>query len=70
MLICMILINYLKQKDTSMSRFTVKQPKIDLDKKSMNPILNKLINKMDTESFMIDEKNVLVRLEEYKKRKM
>lgn len=53
-----------------MSRFTVKQPKIDLDKKSMNPILNKLINKMDTESFMIDEKNVLVRLEEYKKRKM
>lgn len=70
MLICMILINYLKQKDISMSRFTVKQPKIDLDKKSMNPILNKLINKMDTESFMIDEKNVLVRLEEYKKRKM
>lgn len=53
-----------------MSRFNIKQPKIDLNKKSMNPVLNKLITKMDSESFMTEEKNILVRLEEYKKRKM
>ena len=53
-----------------MSRFTIKQPKVDLNKKTMNPILNKLINKMDSESFMLEEKNILIRLEEYKKRKM
>ena len=51
-----------------MSRFTIKQPKVDLNKKTMNPILNKLINKMDSESFMLEEKNILIRLEEYKKR--
>ena len=53
-----------------MSRFTIKQPKVYLNKKTMNPILNKLINKMDSESFMLEEKNILIRLEEYKKRKM
>ena len=36
-----------------MSRFTIKQPKVDLNKKTMNPILNKLINKNKTDNSFI-----------------
>lgn len=47
----------------------LKQPSIDLNEETMNPLLKKMIKKMNTESFMTEEKDVLVRLEHYKKRK-
>jgi hypothetical protein len=47
----------------------IKQPKIDLSKKTINPILDKMIKKMDAESFMVNEKDIFVRLEAYKKEK-
>lgn len=47
----------------------LKQPKINLDEKNINPILNKLIHQMNKEGFMLDEQDTLKRLEEYKKRK-
>lgn len=45
----------------------LKQPKVNLDKNNINPILNKLIQNMNKEGFMIDEPDILKRLEEYKK---
>jgi len=47
----------------------LKQPSIDLNEETMNPLLKKMIKKMNSESFMTDEKDVLVRLENYKKKK-
>jgi hypothetical protein len=47
----------------------MKQPSVDLNEETMNPLLKKMIKKMNSESFMLEEKNVLIRLEEYKKRK-
>lgn len=47
----------------------LKQPSIDLNEETMNPLLKKMIKKMNAESFMTEEKDVLVRLEHYKKRK-
>lgn len=47
----------------------LKQPSIDLNEETMNPLLKKMIKKMNTESFMTEEKDVLVRLEHYKKKK-
>lgn len=47
----------------------LKQPSIDLNEETMNPLLKRMIKKMNSESFMMEERNVLVRLEEYKKRK-
>ena len=46
----------------------MKQPKIDLDENTINPILRKLIENMNKEQFMIEESDVLKRLEEYKKK--
>ena len=52
------------------SRFRpLKQPSVDLNEDTMNPLLKRMIKKMNSESFMLEEKNVLIRLEEYKKRK-
>lgn len=45
----------------------IKQPKVNLNEDSMNPILKKLINNMNKENFMIEEPDILKRLEEYKK---
>ena len=47
----------------------MKQPSVDLNEETINPLLKKMIKKMNSESFMLEEKNVLIRLEEYKKRK-
>ena len=47
----------------------MKQPSVDLNEETMNPLLKKMIKKMNSESFMLEEKNVLIRLEEYQKRK-
>lgn len=47
----------------------LKQPSVDLNEQTMNPLLKRMIKKMNSESFMMEEKNVLIRLEEYKKRK-
>lgn len=47
----------------------LKQPSIDLNEETMNPLLKKMIKKMNSESFMMEEKNVFVRLENYKKKK-
>jgi len=35
----------------------------------MNPILKRLIESMNKEGFMIEEQDILKRLEEYKKKK-
>ena len=48
----------------------LKQPKVNLDKNNINPILNKLIQNMNKEEFMINEPDILKRLEEYKKIKL
>jgi hypothetical protein len=47
----------------------LKQPKIDFNEDSINPILKKLIENMNKEGFMIEEDDILKRLEEYKKKK-
>lgn len=47
----------------------LKQPSVDLNEETMNPLLKKMINKMNSESFMMEENNVFVRLENYKKKK-
>lgn len=47
----------------------LKQPSIDLNEETMNPLLKRIIKKMNSESFMMEEENVLTRLEQYKKRK-
>jgi hypothetical protein len=47
----------------------LKQPKLDSSDIESNPILNKLIKKMNNESFMMEEEDVFLRLEEYKKKK-
>ncbi len=54
--------------DNNWSR-PLKQPKIDLDTETMNPILKKLIETMNKEGFMIEEQDILKRLEEYKRKK-
>lgn len=54
--------------DNNWSR-PLKQPKIDLDTETMNPILKKLIETMNKEGFMIEEHDILKRLEEYKRKK-
>ena len=46
----------------------LKQQKIELDESNMNPVLKKLILRMNQEHFMEEEPNVLIRLEEYKKK--
>ncbi len=46
----------------------IKQPKVDLDENSINPILKKLIHNMNKEGFMMDEHDTLKRLEEYRKK--
>lgn len=48
----------------------IKQPKVDLDEKNINPVLNKLIQTMNKEGFMLEETDILKRLEEYKKKKV
>lgn len=45
------------------------QPKIDLNEVTMNPLLKRMIKKMNAESFMIEEQNILIRLEHYKQKK-
>lgn len=47
----------------------MKQPKINLKEDSINPILKKLIDNMNKEGFMLEENNILVRLEAYKRKK-
>lgn len=47
----------------------LKQPKINLDENIINPILKKLIQNMNNEGFMLEEPDILKRLEEYKKLK-
>lgn len=47
----------------------LKQPKLTQSDIDSNPILNKLVKKMNNESFMSDENDILKRLEEYKKKK-
>ena len=45
----------------------LKQPKVNLDESNINPILKKLIQNMNKEGFMMDEPDILKRLEEYRK---
>jgi hypothetical protein len=45
----------------------LKQPKVNLDDNNINPILKKLIQNMNKEGFMLDESDLLKRLEEYRK---
>lgn len=47
----------------------LKQPKLTQSDIDSNPILNKLVKKMNNESFMSEENDILKRLEEYKKKK-
>jgi hypothetical protein len=46
----------------------LKQPKLKLDINEMNPILRRLIETMNKEKFMVDEPDLLKRLEQYKKK--
>ena len=47
----------------------LKQPKVDIGSETMNPVLKKLIETMNREGFMIEEQDILKRLNEYKKKK-